>query len=209
MIIKKYEIELHQLEYNDIELVRIQRNKESIRSKMLYQSIITPEQQDKWFETINNANSFYFIIHYDGKKIGLAHSKNIDWKKKEDEGGIFIWDENYWNTGIAAKSSILMMQLCFEVIELQKTFAKVHKKNSDAKHFNLSIGYTQTEIENQMVLTRETYKQNIARLRWIASLGKDLTPLSLNDIKTKDTIKIKNFLNKYPPFLRKKLISII
>lgn len=209
MIISKYGIELHKLKYKDIELVRLQRNKESIRSKMLDQRIITIEQQKKWFDSINNANNFYFIIHYEGKKIGLAHSKNIDWDKREDEGGIFVWDEDYWNTGIAAKSSILMMQLCFEIIELRKTNAKVHKNNSDATNFNLSLGYVKTEIENQMVLTQNTYQKKIENLRWVASLGKDLTPLSLKDIKVIKNKKTKDELNKYPLFFQKKLFSII
>lgn len=82
MIIKKYGIELQLLTKKDIELVRQERNKDFIRSKMINQSIINSKQQQKWFKTINNSNNFYFIIVHENKKIGLIHGKNIDWKKR-------------------------------------------------------------------------------------------------------------------------------
>lgn len=183
MIIKKYGIELHQLQHNDIELLRTQRNKEALRSKMLDQAIISPAQQEKWFSSISNINNFYCVIQHEGKKIGLAHSKNIDWNKKEDEGGMFIWDEDYWDTGIAAKSSIIMMQLCFDIAQLKRTFAHTHQDNLAARKFNASLGYTAIGTSNKMVLTREAYKERIHKLRWIASAGKDTTPLSLSNIE--------------------------
>src|SRR5699024_6200591 len=152
-------------------------------SKMLDQAIITPAQQEKWFASISNINNFYCVIQHEGKKIGLAHSKNIDWDKKEDEGGMFIWDEDYWKTGIAAKSSIIMMQFCFDIARLKRTFAHVHQDNLAAREFNVSLGYTAIGTSNKMVLTHEIYKERIHKLRWIASAGKDTAPLSLSDIE--------------------------
>ena len=150
---------------------------------MLEQSVITPSQQEHWFSTINNSrHCLYFMIQHNEKKIGLIHSKDIDWEKREDEGGIFIWDKRYIGSGIPAIASIILMQLCFSIVGLCRTYAHVHPDNLPAKKYNLTLGYSFTEAPNRMVLSRPSYDKNIQNLRKIASRGKDLSPLSMTDI---------------------------
>lgn len=182
MIIRKYGIELRRITHGDIEMIRQARNRDDIRSKMLDQRIITPEQQERWFDSINNANNFYFVIHYQRKKIGLIHSKNIDWQAREDEGGIFIWDHTLDGTGLYTKASILLMQLCFSIAGLKRTYAQVHADNRQAYHYNLALGYRPTEANDKLVLTQEIYQSRIPKLRILASAGKDVSPLTLADI---------------------------
>jgi hypothetical protein len=66
------------LKEKDIELIRQWRNSDTIRKNMLYQEIITPEKQLKWFHSINNFNNFYFIVEYKGRKVGLVNIKDVN-----------------------------------------------------------------------------------------------------------------------------------
>lgn len=186
IIIRKYGIELHSLQHDDIEIVRQARNRADIRATMFDQQIVTPAQQEQWFQSINNAYNFYAIIHHQQKKIGLIYGKNIDYENHEEEGGIFIWDNACLGTGIPAKASIIMMQLSFAFSETEKIYARVRADNIPAQRFNQSLGYVKSEREDYMVLTRSSYEHRLQKLVRLAT-GKG-TPdfLTLNDIEITD-----------------------
>jgi len=182
MIIRKYGIELHRLTHDDIELVRNMRNRDDIRLKMLDQHIITSKEQEEWFQSINNMYNFYFILLWQGKKVGLTYGKNTDWEKRENEGGMFIWEPSLVNGPVPAKASILMMELSFELVRLERTFAQTSPANPKAKSYNLAMGYTSQAGTDRLVLTRNAYSAHIPKLRKIAACANQTTPLSIDDI---------------------------
>lgn len=102
MKVSKYGIDLILLKHEDIELVRQWRNHPSVVKNHEYQEYITPEMQEKWFQSIQNMHNLYFIVVYQGKKIGVVNAKNIDWDKGECESGIFFPDGKYANTPVPA-----------------------------------------------------------------------------------------------------------
>lgn len=165
MIIRKYGIELHRVTHDDIELIRQMRNRDDIRSKMLDQRLISPEQQEKWFQSINNDKNLYFVICHDNKRIGLVYGKNIDHESKTAEGGIFIWEHSYLGSGIPAKASILMMELSFEVAGMEKIYATVNELNQLAINYNRSLGYVEIEKGKLMLLSRHSYEKRIIKLK--------------------------------------------
>ncbi|MCB0401876.1 MAG: GNAT family N-acetyltransferase [Flavobacteriales bacterium] len=162
MRIKGYGIALTRLTSDEIELVREHRNSETIKQFMEYREEISAEQQKLWFESINNLNNNYLIIHADGKKIGLIYGSNIDWDKKETgNGGIFIWDTAYWNTPASIAASFLLTDTSV-LFGLERTYIKVLKTNKPAIAFNTSLGYRllpgQENQENQQyVLHTQDY----------------------------------------------------
>ena len=88
MKLEKYGIILKRLTYDKIELVRNWRNDPKISQYMEFRDYITLEMQEKWFQKINNDNNFFFIIEYEGKEIGIANIKDIEYKEKTGEAGI-------------------------------------------------------------------------------------------------------------------------
>ncbi len=144
MKISKYGVSLVRLMEEDIELVRQWRNTDEIRKYMSFQAYITPDMQKKWFETINNPENFYYIIEYKGDKIGLVNDKNIDWKQKTAEGGMFIWDKRYINSIVPLKVSLLVLEMAYIMLGWNKTFIKVRKDNSRAIEYNKALGYEMT-----------------------------------------------------------------
>lgn len=182
MIIRKYGIELHRLTHDDIELVRQMRNRDDIRLAMFDQHFISPEEQEAWFRSINNVNNYYFIVHHQGKKVGLASGKNVDWEKRESEGGLFIWEAALIGTPLPAIVSILMMELTFDWINLQQTLARVRPDHQKARQYHLSMGYAPTPNNDKLVLTRQAYREHIPKLRRLASACNCTAPLSMDDM---------------------------
>ena len=188
MIIRKYGIELHRLSKADIELVRTKRNSDAIRNNMFYREIITPEQQEKWFETTRNIHSYYFVIHHKGNKIGLIHGRNTDYEKRSSEGGIFIWDENYWSSIMPVVASIIMIEISFNIIGLDRTYAEVRSENERSKYYNAQLGYILVNEDKAAgkevhVLTHENYlKKGIKIREAVRRLAKDDSTVSWDDL---------------------------
>lgn len=202
MIINKYGLTLKRVTEDDIETIRLGRNSDLVRKRMLAQELISTDQQKEWFQRINSSrHCLYFTIQHNGRKIGVAHSKDIDWEKQEDEGGIFVWDERYIGSGIPTIASIIMMQLCFSIVGLQRTYARILPGNTDIQKYNLALGYTFTPEHGRMVLTRAAYDSHIDKLRKIASRGQDTSPLSLNDIIIEESDKKTPLFTDMPPCL--------
>ena len=200
MIIKGYNIELQRLRKDDIEMVRNWRNSTHISQHMEYKEYITPSMQEKWFQSIDNIYNNFFIIITKGEKIGLINGSQIDWEKKETlNGGIFIWNENYWATLIPLLSSILLTDISF-LIGMERTFVKIMRTNTNAIQFNKQLGYEllpdQEENENQQyVLTKENYFTKTARLR--KTLQKLSTKKYSIRITDKEHIASKKLIDQY------------
>ena len=168
MIIKKFGITFKRLEKEDIELLRQWRNAPSISQYMEYRDHITPEMQEEWFESVNNNNNLYFIIEYEGKKIGLINGKNIDWKKYSMETGVFFWDQDIYNTPVPILAVLILGELGV-IIGGLTAYARILKSNTRAIRYNKLIGFElcegQEELENQLyIMSRESYEKKAEKL---------------------------------------------
>jgi UDP-4-amino-4,6-dideoxy-N-acetyl-beta-L-altrosamine N-acetyltransferase len=180
MRISKYGISLIRLIEADLELVRKWRNDDEIRKFMNFRDYITKEMQLKWFESINTSDNFYYVIQYEGEKIGLVNDKNIDWNEKIAEGGLFIWDKRYINSTIPMKISLLMLELAYTLLGWNKTIVKVRKDNPRALKYNESLGYIVVEHnENSDYYTMELEKTRF--FENFQKINRLVNPDSLNE----------------------------
>jgi len=166
----KYGIILERLRKEDIEIVRQWRNSDAVRLNMNYQEIITPEQQQRWFDSINNLRFNYFMIHYQGEKIGLLNDKNIDWDNRTSESGIFLGVTEYYNTFVPYLVSVAGIETLFQCLGWNKQYAYVLRSNQDAIKYNLELGYQLCEgqegIEHQRYeMTWESFTQTAGKIR--------------------------------------------
>jgi UDP-4-amino-4,6-dideoxy-N-acetyl-beta-L-altrosamine N-acetyltransferase len=162
MIIEQYGIRLRRITQNDIELIRINRNRDSIRKNMSYQKKISPKAQEIWFQSVNNPNNYYFVIEYNGEKIGVINSKNIHWEDNYGEGGIFVWNEEYIGTTIPTCASLVLLNLSFDILNFDKSYIRVLRSNENAINYNKMLGYTLVPYQEKnklllYLLTREKY----------------------------------------------------
>jgi RimJ/RimL family protein N-acetyltransferase len=166
----KYGIILERLKAEDIELVRHWRNSDAVRLNMKYQAIITREQQQQWFDSINNHQFNYLMIHYRGEKIGLLNDKNIDWVSRTSESGIFLGKTEFYNTSVPYLVSVAGIETTFYLLGWKKQFAHMLRSNAQAIRFNLELGYQLCEGQEgvdhqQYEMTRESFEQKAGKIR--------------------------------------------
>jgi len=165
----KFGVTIERLKEEDIELVRQWRNSPQVVERMEYREYITPEMQKEWFRSISNLNNFYFVIIFQGEKIGVINVKEIDWKSRKLESGIFIPDEKYWGTFVPSIVSIMLTQMFFRIFGWDHYYAHIMKTNQRAIQYNRSLGYElcegQEEKENQLyILKKETFETRSIKL---------------------------------------------
>jgi RimJ/RimL family protein N-acetyltransferase len=175
MKLTKYGITLRRLREGDVERVRQWRNSPQINQFMEYRGNITPEMQRDWFRSVDNFNNFYFIIEYGQKDIGLINSSNIEWETVSSEGGIFLWDDQYYETFVPVWASLCLLETTYFVMGAGKSVIKTLKDNERAKKLNIHLGYEllegQEDVYNQVyILTRESFTKHAHKLIKAASL---------------------------------------
>lgn len=170
MIVRQYGVTYHRLQARHLETLRYWRNQEFIRNTMQFRDYITPAMQLKWFEKINNKFNYYFLIEHNGKKIGLINCKDTEPDSRVAEGGIFIWEKDYWGTPIPAFASLTLLQAVFEIFQTgEASVATVACDNKRALDFNFMLGY---EIKEKtpdgnyykLYLSKEKYMSHCKKL---------------------------------------------
>ncbi len=166
MILRKYGLELKEVEREDLELIRQYRNTDIIKNKMIHRQQITREQQLEWFKEVRSIKHFYFLIYKNDSAIGLINGKNIDFVNKSSEGGIFVWNEDRnYETSITA--SIILNDWNFLINGFEKNYAQVLKSNKQAIAYNEFMGYKIADRihENNQVIWMEQTKEDYAVYR--------------------------------------------
>lgn len=180
---------LRRLGEADIELVRVKRNSDRIRRNMFFQKEITPEMQRQWYYSVSNIYNYYFIIEHNGKKIGLINGKNVDYVNKTAEGGLFIWDEMYWGTPVAAYAALCLIDVSFLIIKLEHIYFQVRTENERVINFNKSLGYKLQTWQKDAgkavyALAKADYFTHAEKIRAAAmKLCNETGPLSWHDIE--------------------------
>ena len=122
-------------------MIRMWRNDPKISTHMFFKSHITTEMQERWFESINNDQNFYFLVCPADKPIGLISISSIDYEHKKAFAGLFIYDDNFLGTDIPVRSSLCLLDIFFSYTSLDTFYAKVRESNLVADLYNTSLGF--------------------------------------------------------------------
>ncbi|CAN5337892.1 N/A [soil metagenome] len=170
MIINGFGVSLERLCEKDLELVREKRNSQLISQFMEFRGFISPQIQQEWFASINTINNLYYVISYNNKKVGLINGAKIDWQKMETaSGGIFIWEEELWQTYVPLMANMVLMDIAF-LLGLKRSFVKIMNDNKRAIQYNTLLGYKvwseeESDKSKIYVLDTENYLQKTKTLR--------------------------------------------
>lgn len=136
------DITLTPLKEEDIELVRQWRNSPEVSQYMYTENFISKEQQVKWFERIEQEkNSKYWIINYEGNKIGVASLTDIDRKNRKCFWGFYLGVSNLRGKGIGAKIEYNVLKYVFEDIRLNKLCGEVLSFNEKVIKMHEKFGF--------------------------------------------------------------------
>ncbi|OFY93231.1 MAG: hypothetical protein A3K10_13600 [Bacteroidetes bacterium RIFCSPLOWO2_12_FULL_31_6] len=158
---------------------------------MFYQKKISWWQQRRWFKQINNKYNFYFLIQHNDKFIGLINGKDIDLENRTCEGGIFVWEKEYWDTYVPVAASIILNDFNFIMANFKINYAKVLKFNNSAVQYNLNQGYKIIQEQSDgvivMNLLKHDYLEKSKKSRGaLAKISKDFEPMTEKNISFKD-----------------------
>ncbi len=170
-----YGITLKRLSQDKIEMVRCWRNNPKIAQFMEFRSEITPEMQQKWFDSINNNNNLFYIIVFRDEEIGLINIKNIC--NCSGEGGIFIWNEAFLNSDISYRAHLALFDAAFNSGLLTEITSHVLSDNPRAQRFTQFLGFqiadNQSGTYNQLYrLNKQNYFENKNRQRFLKRYNK-------------------------------------
>lgn len=172
MELNTYGLLLKRLDYQDIEMVRMWRNSETVKQHMEFKDHITIEMQKKWFKSLNQNYDYYFIIYYDNYPVGLTEVKNIS--NGKGNLGIFIADEETLTNVpmLSYKAIFSIIDFAFNELQLTNIEASILQNNTRAIRFNESFGFkiinNQNTVENQYYsLTKENYIEKSEKIKSI------------------------------------------
>lgn len=194
LVLEQYGVRLRRMTAKDAELVRYWRNQSDIANFMEYRNYITPAAQIAWFASINNKNNYYFIIEFEGRRIGLINAKDYNDEAGFGEGGIFIWDKDYIGSLAAVFSSLCLLNFLLVKINVcRKSRVRILKTNERAIQYNKMLGYKllpgQEHVLNQLYeLDLDDYLVAGKKLNKAAAVLSDTGPELRYDGEPDDTL---------------------
>ena len=136
------DISLQLLTLDDIELVRYWRNSPVVAPYMYNELHITSEQQLKWFDKISKDNSSrYWIIVYEGKKLGLASLTGIDQTLSSCYWAFYLGDLSVRGSGIGSKIEYNVLEYVFNELKLNKLRCEVFTTNEKVIRMHENFGF--------------------------------------------------------------------
>jgi len=135
------DINLKELTKDDLELVRQWRNSKEVAVYMYTENYISKDQQIKWFEKINWDNSKYWVIEYDGKKLGLASINFIDRTLQSCYWAFYLGDTSVRGAGIGAKVEYNVLRFVFDELALNKLRCEVFVTNDKVIKMHEKFGF--------------------------------------------------------------------
>lgn len=172
LILSQYDVRLIRVQAEHLSLILRWRNNDWVRKNMFVQDLLKEKDQLAWFNSINNASNYYFIIEYLGEKVGLIHAKNFSEEDGIGEGGIFIGEYDYLETWASVMASICLLNFIFAKTNINRSMVRVQAHNQRAIAYNLKLGYKidfEDANELRMILDKEDFLYKTTVLKSVLS----------------------------------------
>ena len=172
LILSQYDVRLIRVQAEHLSLILKWRNNDWVRKNMFVQDILKEKDQLAWFNSINNASNYFFIIEYLGEKVGLIHAKNFSEEDGIGEGGIFIGEYDYLETWASVMASICLLNFIFAKTNINRSMVRVQAHNRRAISYNLKLGYKidfEDANELRMILDKEDFLYKTTVLKSVLS----------------------------------------
>ncbi|MGB9522024.1 MAG: GNAT family N-acetyltransferase, partial [Anaerolineales bacterium] len=101
--------------------------------------VIEVQQEDAWFP------------------IGDIALMNIDWRNRSAELGISIGEKSFWNKGCGSDAIKLFLKHCFDTLNLERIFLRVHQTNQRAIRAYQKCGFIQEGLLRRAEYKNGTY----------------------------------------------------
>lgn len=153
-----YNVKLIPITEDHTELIVKWKNSDHVKEQVFNQSLVTHETHNYWLKNVVQKRlAFQFIIIINNDlPVGSTFIKNIDYKNKKAEFGIFIGEHEYLGKGIGKIATKLTIDYAFEVMKLHKVYLYVFSKNVFAINAYLGAGFVKDGLLRHEILL-DTY----------------------------------------------------
>jgi len=136
------DIKLVELTIDDIEIVRQWRNSEDVSKYMYTDGTISSEDQLAWFKSVSNSSKCkYWIIEYNGTKVGLANLVDINQALQSCYWAFYLGDTSIRGAGIGAKVEYNVLEFVFNELNLNKLRCEVFVSNEQVIRMHEKFGF--------------------------------------------------------------------
>ena len=104
-------------------------------------NILTIEKEINILKDLANGHNFAIIDKEKDKLIGSIGLFNVDFIHRRSEFGIIIGDRNYWNRGYGAEACKLMLDYCFNALNLHHIRLSTYSYNTRAIKCYEKVGF--------------------------------------------------------------------
>jgi len=183
------------LNFDLLEKVRGWRNLPRIRNNMLTNSIISSEQQIKWFESlVVDKSRLYFVFFQDANPIGMLYF--VDITKEDCSWGCYIGEEAVW-PGSGLLLEVAALDFALKKLSLEQLNAEVFDFNFAPQKMHKIFGYTSVDA-TENTIEREgkehvLFKFQYKKTDWINNREKIVAKLPK---QIREGIENIRFINK-------------
>lgn len=166
--VSAFGVNMRLVEQQDVPLLCRWRNHQEIRPYMDDTRVVTPQVMTVWLnKQRSSTNSLAYMCFTGQTAAGFTELKKIDWDQGCCEGGIFLFGEEYFGTGLASN-----IALCREVIMhrlgISVLISRIRKGNLRGIKFCQKYGGELVGEERNFLTYVHDYGRRRAALEYLA-----------------------------------------
>lgn len=162
LTIVRFGVKLRRMVETDKEIIRLGRNADFVRKNHFHRTIISPEEQDKWFLSMNSREHYVFIIIYKDRQVGVVYLRDVPENCASGTVGIFIWEEEFLASRIPVFAAFLALDFASYYCRVERISSIVLRSNLAGIKMYSFFGFNLEERDTDSYLIsigREAYLQ--------------------------------------------------
>lgn len=135
-------VDLRDLVATDRERIRAWRNLPEVRANMFTDHEIGEDEHARWFAGIHDdPRRRYWVVHCDGRDVGLAHLYDIDRHHGRCGWGYYLASAGDRGRGIGSVVWYLLLRYAFDELGLRKVYGEVLAVNAPVLRMHERFGF--------------------------------------------------------------------
>jgi UDP-4-amino-4,6-dideoxy-N-acetyl-beta-L-altrosamine N-acetyltransferase len=167
---------LREIAVHDLPLVLTWRNSPRIRELSYHDQIISSEQHEKWFQSLQSSgDKIGLIFEVDQKPVGVVQFFEISQSEKKCKWGFYLGEENLAQ-GTGSHMAELALAFAFEKFDVDKICGEAFSSNFVSQKFHEKVGFARDGVVERGLyrdgewldihlfsITREQWRKKYAR----------------------------------------------
>lgn len=97
--------------------------------------------QRDWFTKPSTERNIVWIVENEGEAVGTMGVHGIDYINGHATTGALFWDQRHWNRGIGYKAKMVVLDHCFNMLNLRIVYSHVIDFNRRSTRYSHKCGY--------------------------------------------------------------------